>query len=275
MDWAKIAKNDYALPEGINPLESLDELLGMLGDPNPVVRDEQGYGTLANWIRAGHFDARLQELGDQCVANLQDPNVLLRSFSVLILAEVVRCNRKHSLLPRHAVQPWLERWQQWYPNEPDVRSYEDGTGWIHAVAHGADFAFEWALSEDESAPLRLLMASFTERFKHLPLYLSQTENDRVALAILAVLSRPAFRPNDIQDWLSSYQTLWTVLEPGKIPPGAVLAVQTLQSLYVLLKLGATDDGAALKPAYPQETLEEVEAALKTVYPFYGTPDASP
>lgn len=275
MDWAAIAKNDYAVPEGVNPLDKRDELLTMLGDPDPAVRDEQAYGTLANWVRAGHFNARLQEIGDHCAANLQDPNVLLRSFSVLILAEAVRWNRKHSLLPRHAVQPWLERWQKWYPNEPDVRSYEDGTGWIHAVAHGADFAFEWALSEDESAPLRLLIAGFTERLRHLPLYLSQTENDRIALAMLAVLSRPAFGPQDIQDWLSDYQTLWTALESGKIPPGAVLAVQTLQSLYVLLNLGATDDGEALKPAYPQETLMAVEAALKTVYPFYGTPDASP
>ncbi len=275
MDWAAVAKKDYAVPEDVNPLDTLDELLGMLGDPDPAVRDEQAYGTLASWIRAGHFDAGLQEIGDQCAANLQHPNILLRSFSVLILAEVVRWNRKQSLLPRHAVQPWLERWQRWYPDEPDVRSYEDGTGWIHAVAHGADFAFEWALAEDERGPLRHLMAGFTERLKTLPLYLSQAENDRIALAMLAVLSRPAFEPQDIQDWLFGYQTLWTVLEPGKIPPGAVLAVQTLQSLYVLLKLGATDDGEALEPAYPQETLAAVEAALKTVYPFYGTPDARP
>lgn len=50
---------------------------------------------LAVWIGAGHFDPVLREVGDACAANLSSGNVLLRSFSVLILAECVR-RQKHT-----------------------------------------------------------------------------------------------------------------------------------------------------------------------------------
>lgn len=42
---------------------------------------------------------------------------------------------------------WYAAWKAWYAHEEDVRSYENGTGWIHTVAHGADFAREWALCQ--------------------------------------------------------------------------------------------------------------------------------
>ena len=59
-----------------------------------------------------------------------------------------------------------------------------------------------------------------------------------------------------------------------IQSGAVLAVQTLKSLYVLLRLGANIGGEPLRAAYPEQTVQAVETTLKTVYPIYGFHDTS-
>lgn len=151
-----------------------------------------------------------------------------------------------------------------------MRSFEEGTGWIHAVAHGADTARDLALHPQASAAdLQLILDTLTARLRSLPLHLSQTEDDRLALAVLAILSRPELTVEQIKGWLENYRTLWTSLEAGSIPAGAVLAVRTLQSLHTLLYLGATLGGVTLRPAYPTETLELVKKALRSVYPYYG------
>ncbi|MEF2276721.1 DUF2785 domain-containing protein [Deinococcus sp. YIM 134068] len=270
VDWAEVAANGYAVPEGLHPPDVLDELFGMLGSEDPEVRDTQAYSTLAHWTRAGHFDTVLRELGDEAAYGLSHESVLVRSFSALVLSEAMSRVRLAPLLPGHIVAIWIECWMRWYPNEPDVRSFEEDTGWIHTVAHGADVAREMALlplmSNDD---LRHLMENLTERLRSLPMHLSQMEDDRLALAMLAMLSCEDYEPEDIQEWSETFRQLWTDLEPGLIPPGAALAVRTLHSLHTLLHLGATIDGVTLRPAYPEETLAAVQDALRSVYPYYG------
>lgn len=269
LNWAEIAAKEYTFPEGTNVQEVLPELLTMLGNPDPVVRDEQAYTTLAVWTDAGHFDRVLRELGDACAANLSSENVLLRSFSALILAECVRRQKHTGMLDMETPGRWYDAWANWYPNEPDVRSYEDGIGWIHTVAHGADFAREWALYMDDNETLRHLFESIMERIRTVPMYLHQTEDDRLALALLALFSRENFDPETLDEWSNRYRTLWTSLEPGVVPPSAHLAVKTLQSLHTLLHLGARIDGQLLRPAHPREALNAVQDALRSVYDYYG------
>lgn len=274
LNWAEIAAKEYTLPEGTNVKEVLPKLLTMLGDPDPVVRDEQAFMILAVWTDAGHFDPLLRELGDTCAANLSSENVLLRSFSVLILAECVRRQKNTKLLDGATLNRWYEAWANWYPNEPDVRSYEDGVGWIHTVAHGADFAREWALYWTDPESLFGVTEVLHQRIRSVPAYLHQTEDDRLALAFLAVFNCRDFKSNELHEWSTRYRTLCTHLESGVTPPSAHLAVKTLQSLHTLLHLGATIDGQRLRPAHPEEALEAVQDALRSVYDYYGAASAN-
>ena len=244
----------------------------MLASPDPDMRDEQAYTTLAIWTEAGHFDAVLGELSRTSAQLLSAPDVLTRSFSALILGKTVERDAALSrTTPTISLPDDLAAWQAWYPHEPDVRSFEDGIGWIHSVAHGADTARVLALHpQTDAAQLRLILDTLTARLRSLPLPLTQGEDDRLALAILAALTRPELPLADIRGWLNDYQTLWTSLTPGLIPPGAALAVQTLHSLHTLLHLGATINRAPLRPAHPTETLELVQDALRSVYPYYGS-----
>lgn len=270
VNWAEVAAKEYAVPDGIDPPDVLDELLELLASPDPEVRDMQAYSTLALWTRAGHFDPVLETLNIKTGAGLGAPDILTRSFSALILGEAVRRDGQLGSSNEQSRQRAMQAWQAWYPHEPDVRSWEPEIGWIHAVAHGADTAGELAQHPGTTGTeLRAILSVLTQRIRTLPLYLNQTEDDRLALAFLSVLSRPELSVEELRGWLSDYQTLWTTLEPGLIPPGAVLGVRTLQSLHTLLHLGATQDGVTMRAAYPAETLAAVQDALRTVYPYYG------
>lgn len=269
VNWGEVAARGYEVPEGLHPPDALGELLGMLGSEDPGVRDRQAYSALAHWTRAGHFDSVLRELGDEAAYGLSHESVLVRSFSALVLSEAIRRVRLAPLLPGYIVAIWIECWMRWYPNEPDVRSFEEGIGWIHAVAHGADVARELALYPGPSFDfLQHLLEVLLERLRTLPTHLHQTEEDRLALAMLAVFSHEEYEPGDIAWWSEACRTLWT---PPTFPlsPGAALAIRTLHSLHTLLHLGATLDGVTLRPAYPDETLAAVQDALRSVYPYYG------
>lgn len=274
VNWAEVAAGGYAVPAGVNPAEHVPELLARLGDPDPTVRDAQAYGALATWVKRGHLDEVLPDLGDRCAANLQDENVLRRSFNALILGECLGRSRRAALLDTPAVTRWYDAWRAWYPIEADTRSYDDTQGWIHTVAHGADVAAEWARRDLTGAELLVLIDILRERLRTLTEYLNQTEDDRLALALFSAFSNPNFGPDELESWSARYRTLWTELQPGKIPPGAVLAVRTLHSLHTLLCLGATINGEVLQASHPTEALEAVQDALKSVYPYYGQASSS-
>jgi hypothetical protein len=269
VNWAEVVAKGYAVPDGLNPPDALDELLRMLASPDPEIRDTQAYSVLAVWTRAGHFDAVLRELGDRVASNLGDSSVLVRSFSALILGEVVKRDARLLVTTSAARHMWLTHWEFSYPYEQDVRSYDPDLGWIHTVAHGADLAREFALHPSISITqgyLQLILDVLVDRLRSLTLHLNQTEEDRLALAMLAVLSRPELEPEDIRQWLTDYRTLWT---PVTLPlsPGPALAIRTLHSLHSLLYLGATLDGVTLRPAYPAEALTAVQEALRSFTPY--------
>lgn len=273
VNWAEVAAQGYAVPEGLAPPDALDELLGMLGSENPEVRDGQAYSTLATWTRAGYFDGVLRALGNRAALGLGHESILVRSFSALVLGEVVQRDAQSPNVGAAARHMWLEHWQFSYPYEQDVRSHDPTLGWIHVVAHGADTARAFALHPaTTTADLRMILDTLTERLRSLPLHLNQTEDDRLALAMLAVLTRPELGGDDIQAWLTEYQTLWT---PPAYPlaPGPALAIRTLHSLHTLLHLGATVDGVTLRPAHPEPTIAVVQDALGSIYPYYGNGQA--
>lgn len=268
---ADIVTKDFAVPEGHQPAQFVSELLELLGHPDPVVRDEQAYSILAVWLERGHLDNVLTELGEACATALSHPEILRRSFSTLILTECLQRGRVTGLVSKAQAAAWMQTWAAWYPRETDTCSYQEGVGWIHAVAHGADTAGAYALWLEDAAELQHLAEVLETRLRSLSEYLHQTEDDRMALALLGILSRPAFGPEELQAWSARYQTLYTGLAAGQLPPSAVLALRTLHSLHTLLQVGATIGGETLRPAHQAEAVAAVQAALRSFYAYHGTP----
>jgi len=124
------------------------------------------------------------------------------------------------------------------------------------------------MMDNNNDGLRHLSECFAGRLRSLPFSLSQMEEDRLALAMIAVLSRQEYEPSDFREWLDACQSLWTPLVLPLLP-GTSLAVRTLHSLHTLLHLGATLDGVTLRPAYPAETLEAVQKTLRSFTSYLG------
>lgn len=248
--FAQIVADNFAVPADSTAVELVPELLGALGHPDPVVRDEQAYAIPATWLAEGHLDASLVSIGDACAQALAHPDILRRSFSTLILTECLQRGRPTGLVSRAQAEGWMRAWAAWHPHETDVRSWEEGIGWIHAVAHGADTAGAYALWLEDGDELLALAAVLEARLRSLEVYPNQAEDDRLALSFLGILSRPAFGPDELRLWSERYRTLWADSSAGAAAPGAILALRTLHSLDTLLYVGATIGGESPAPFAP-------------------------
>jgi hypothetical protein len=144
----KLSENDFHLKEKETAEKLLPSMLGFIGDPDPVLRDELIYSSFCAFVADGCFlEKTLSYLTDKLISEdfifrhineKDDLGVFHRSFSVLFLAET---------LNRHAVKPYLSEKQidnvknaliKYINCESDLRGYDETYGWAHAVAHTSD-----------------------------------------------------------------------------------------------------------------------------------------
>lgn len=145
--WKSIADNDYQVPEGYDLLQLTEELLGYLGSPDSELRDDIAYTTFYQWInKHAFYDAELlRQMRDILLDNLMagirgsDPQTTLtRSFSALVLSLIVYRDIHESFLSEEEFDELVDSALRYLEAEQDLRGYEKGIGWIHAIAHTAD-----------------------------------------------------------------------------------------------------------------------------------------
>jgi Protein of unknown function (DUF2785) len=110
--WKAIAATaDKAPPKDASAASLVPELVAYLASPDPTRRDSIAYEVLAAWLANGVLaDADVHRLAATLLANLLGPldapnSVFGRSFSALVLGEIVRRDRKTPVLTdaeRHA-----------------------------------------------------------------------------------------------------------------------------------------------------------------------------
>ena len=81
-DWRAVIDAGFRLPEGLSQQAAVGELATMLGDPDPVVRDELGYTALAHLV-PDLDEAVCRRLGDELADRLAAPDLHVRSFAAL------------------------------------------------------------------------------------------------------------------------------------------------------------------------------------------------
>lgn len=144
--WRAVLKNDGLLSTGQARRDYLGELLQNLGSTDPELRDELSLTILSTWLERRDFsDAEMRALLEPMLANLKvgigesgSDSVFLRTFSTLILAELIHCNNKKPYLTRAEVMQVLEQSLNYLLAEQDGRGYVPEKGWAHALAHTAD-----------------------------------------------------------------------------------------------------------------------------------------
>lgn len=208
--WTQVKARGMRVPED-RPLDDLTaELTTFLGSPDPAIRDGLAYAALSAWIGQGTYDDLLAGLGDGMAAGLSvglgesgTESVFRRSFSVLVLTECITRDNIVQRLPSATLLDWGDRVASWILRERDLRDYVPGSGWAHAVTHGADAIGALAKSRYFGInELTVLLDVIADRLL-LPTdgRFQASEPDRLALATMSVLRRNRVPMNVLEPWI--------------------------------------------------------------------------
>lgn len=261
--WQAIVDSGYRVPEGERAYPLLVELSELLGSPDPVLRDDFGYGIAAQWILhqrllapdelralAGAWSANLARGLDQPGGDL----VLLRSFSALDLSLLAAHDLERPFLGPEGFARLLDAALDYLAAERDLRGWVEGVGWVHATAHTADLLRFLARSPhlDVDGQRRVLDGIARKAATPGEHVFVHGEDDRLADAVLAVIAREDFEPEGLEDLLFELAAAVRSGAPGmRLEPRLHAAHQNarglLRALHLRLALAA-DRSPALADA---------------------------
>jgi Protein of unknown function (DUF2785) len=248
--WERVVADGYRVPHGAALNDLTTELVAMLGDPDPRVRDDIACSILTTWTNEGVYDDLLGGLGDGLLHGLRaglgengTPSVLRRSLSAMVLAGVVRRDNGVQVLPATTILTWADRAVTWLLAERDLRSWVPEVGWVQSVAHGADLVGALVASRYFSRDeLTVLLDVIAERL------LTETEHrlasgecDRLAFATMSLLHRNLITVDTLETWLERIAAVWVrPLEPGQRESAVrTNCIAYARALHLQLLLGVT------------------------------------
>jgi|GEM_PF-487682 len=183
-----------------------EQLLPCLGSPNPILRDSYAYSLFTHWLRSNQLSmAKRHDLSSQLTENLQSEEVLLRSFSALILSEVLRADALDAIHNDEERDQILDQSLAALSEETDFRGLDAELGWVHPVAHLADVLWRYALHPQlsESQSEKLVEAVYQQAVTTEFSYISN-EPDRLARVLNVLIRREAFEPEVMIEWLQNF-----------------------------------------------------------------------
>jgi len=250
--WRVIANDENALPQGEWVAELAPELLSWLGSTDAELRDEFAYRILAAWIERDQFQPeQLRDMVGQMLDNLHaglgerdGGSVFLRSYSTLVLMEIVAYDNSHPFLQPAEAAHLLDQVLEYLRKERDLRAWVEGPGWAHAVAHTADLLMMLARNLRLGAPeLERLLDGIAERLlEPSGVVFVQHEDERLAYAALNVLRRGLVDRSGLEHWLGRFirppgDESWRVAHTSEIASATRANVTSfVRSLYFQLLL---------------------------------------
>ena len=275
--WKSIQNNDFAIPEGYTVAQLIPELLSYLGSPDPELRDDFTLPILAYWMYREHYSqAALRDMITKLGTNLtlgigevDTDSVFLRSFSALLLAEMVNFDNKHPYLEETEVRMLLLQALAYLGAEQDGRGYITGKGWAHACAHTADWLMVLARSRHiKTADLERILKSISAKILSInnPVYIHD-EDERLVNAVGEALKRDLLSFEFLSAWLEGMArpTSFTWEEAFLTEGGGRACHNTkcfVRSLY--LRLFKADP----QPPHTVELLLKIKDTLQIITPWF-------
>jgi Protein of unknown function (DUF2785) len=269
--WRVIANDENALPQGEWVAELAPELLSWLGSTDAELRDEFAYRILAAWVEREQFPPdQLRDMVRQMLDNLHvglgerdTDSVFLRSYSTLVLMEIVAHDNAHPFLGQGEAASLLDQVLEYLRKERDLRAWVEGPGWAHAVAHTADLLMMLARNLQLGAvELERLLDGIADRLlEPSGVVFVQHEDERLAYAALNLLRRGLVGRAARDRWLERFvrpsgQDDWRAVHESPIASATRANVTSfLRSLYFQL---------LLTPNQPPDGDEQLAAVLSTL-----------
>jgi hypothetical protein len=253
--WLGLA-NDCAVPAGGSAVDLVREAIGLLGSPDPVWRDDIGYGVVVSCV----YQKKLLDPGQRreiiaaLAGNLRrgigeagTDAVLLRSFSALDLSILAALELQDPVLDDSGYRRLLDDALAYLAAERDLRGIDPRVGWIHATAHTADL-LKFLARDPRFTPadqFRLLDAAWLRTTAPGTAVFTHAEDERLAAALLSVTRRPDFDPASLGLWLARFVALEKSVWQQSPPEATALdaaqnARNLLRSLHLLLSMPQPD-----------------------------------
>jgi len=248
--WESIVDSDAEVPPGRTAAELLPSLLDLLGEDDPYLRDEVGYGVLARWVVQDHLlgGDELRYAVDRLVPDLRrgldgddtddaDHAAVRRSYSALALAILAFRDVQDHFLDPAAVHALLDAAIDYLLDEPDRRGHVPELGWINATAHAADllkFLVRNPLT-GEADHRRVLDALQTLLTRTTGPVFIDDEEDRLVLVVVDVIGRETISDDELSDWIDTFGS-WLASRNGAFDPASRAASVNLKRFVRTLHL---------------------------------------
>ncbi|KAA1428815.1 DUF2785 domain-containing protein [Nocardioides antri] len=277
VDWRHVSAADFRVPADRRLSDLTAELTELLGAPESEPR-ELALAVLCTWIERGVYDDLLPGLGDGIATGLLTgigergtDTVFRRSFSALVVAEVIDRDTRRPRVTRAKVHEWGDRLATWFLNERDERGYVPNQGWAHAIAHGADALGTLARSPHcGPGELLVVLDVIGDRVARGPgpVWFSG-EPDRLAMATIQVLRRGLVPDELVDSWLERIAVAARPRRDGSDAPDIYRqtgnAAAFLRALYLQLALGPA------APARRSDLVLLLVEHLRRAHPAYLGP----
>ena len=200
----------FAIEDETRRAQFVEELIGCIGNPDPVLRDQIAYEAYATLLRGKHIPPDvIQRLRRRLTTELatSEPDVagFQRPFAALLLSEVARTDRIEPIFTDEERQNLVETAVSYLRSIEDYRGYSEAEGWRHGVAHAADLLLQLALNHtlngEQLIAIRDAVASQVKPSRsHFYIY---GENDRLARPIIAIANRGVLDSGSWSSWFES------------------------------------------------------------------------
>lgn len=240
----------------------LEVLMDAMTSADPTTRDGWAYEELGQGITDGRFADEQSEILTVATSRLDDPAPWARSFSPLVmtwLAEAGTFTRES-----------FAAFAAWYPTERDTRGFDPEVGWIHAVAHGADYL--GLLVERRLVPSTEVLALLAARMLGPGGAWIHQEDARItrsALSALATCTSVA----DSTDWLNTVTAGLDAFETGSAADSSSIAPQpwvhnttmTCAKLHLALQLEINAE--QIDPEVQEAVISQLRQIVLRVEPY--------
>jgi Protein of unknown function (DUF2785) len=264
-----IAAHQFAVPPGTSAAALAPELIAWLGSPDPELRDTLAYTILDAWIRHTQLiDAQLLTILPQLQHNLTidiggfgTDSVFLRSYSALILASFAERDLQQPFLSPDQYRALLSSAFAYLRDERDNRGFDPVKGWVHSTAHTADLLANLARNPQFTpADQQAVLSSIDQRLRSATSIYTYGEQDRLAVALLCVITRQDFALAGFQSWLDSVQQDSVVWQKD-LPDAVQLALFENHNYLLEAMLARMPTQTPLSPAATQAR-DAVRALLR-------------
>lgn len=211
-DLRRIEDDEYQLRPGEQPADFLPALLAHIGDPAPELRDELVYPTFHAFVEGDRLtEDELRRLLDTLlddrhlfhgIGGAGDPTVFTRTFSMLVVALVLRRHQRRPFLTADGFTRVRDALLRYHCEERDLRGLVAEGGWAHAAAHGADALTELVRCPEADPATRHAVLDVLRGVLHNGTTIFAEEDDeRIATVVDTLVEESLLPAREIAEWL--------------------------------------------------------------------------